>query len=809
MPIAASGSTYAFRLLIDADNHPTGCTVTIPGGTAFSGADAALTTTVEVNEATGAGRVMDVTAARCQGNTFDAGTVIDGAQWGAAGPNLVVETHLSRAQLGQIVPAGFPVSPKLILAFAVTPVSGTGGNGIVTDNGNPILFPPDPAGRRHAAGGKRTIALDGRKEDWGAIPAYAATASAPPTNAAGGAVRLTAAFATIVGDMMYFRFDATVAGITFRAIADASPQDGPAPLTVMFVTRGEYSGGQILRYRWDFESDGIFDTDDPGARDYTRTFTTPGVRDALLEVTNDRNVSTTGSVRINVTGAPPRASATVSPSNGPVPLTVSLIGSATPGSAPIVRYEWDFQGDGKFDFTSSTTGSTTFRYDTAGTHSAVFRVTDNAGLTATARATTTVIRAGPPGSPTARITAPTSPISRATGTAISFGGTGTTPAGTITKYEWDFQGDGVYDYSSPSTATTTNTFPSPGIYTAAFRVTNTAGLTAIATIDITVTMTATLTVSTDTLRPPGSVNIVTTIGGTTAVTLFLKNKSGQTVRTLVSNVSRNAGTYNDAWDGLGNGGASLPEGAYYAVLRYTTNGAPVVVDLTNSITDAFYNPPWQLTTTRGSGSCDPCPFAPYENNFLQATFTLTRASEVTVSIRGYDTINEIARLFDRRLFGRDRPYTVVWEGTDAIGQLVNPALTNDRQFIFGMTAFYLPPNAVFVDVAPELTEVAVTPNYFDPFTSDFLSPQKPAATVAYKLSKAARVRLQVYRAGTNAVVRTIEQASVPAGAATVIWDGKDDRGVFADKGDYRIALTAIDAGGNQSLVRYALLRVFY
>ena len=204
-----------------------------------------------------------------------------------------------------------------------------------------------------------------------------------------------------------------------------------------------------------------------------------------------------------------------------------------------------------------------------------------------------------------------------------------------------------------------------------------------------------------------------------------------------------------------------------------------------------------------------CPFAPYENNFLEATFTLSQASEVSVSVRGYDSVKEISGLFDHRPFGRGKAYKVVWDGTNGSGQLVHPASLNETQFIFGVTAFTLPANGIYVEVAPEISNVAVTPNYYDPFTGDFISPQKPTAKVAYTLSKASSVRLQVYRARTNILLRTIEQPNMPAGNGTIAWDGRDSHGIFADQGDYHLAVRAIDAAGNQSLVRYALVRVFY
>ena len=812
LALPATAATFNFRVLIDADATPaTGCSIPLPNGSTFPGVEAILTTAVTVDDLTGIGQVNSVTASVCSNpasGTLAQPVPIDTHGWSAAGPNLVVETYLRTAQLRQLLGAGFPLTAGFRLGYVVTPSVGTGGDAISLDAGQPIFLPPANSGRRRAMNPAppRAVILDGKTDDWGGVDPFL-----PDDAAFRGSIKFGGVFVTRTVDTMYFRFDAGVGGILFRATPDVLPTAGPAPLTVNFITKAESTGTQIIRYRWDFEGDSIFDTDDPGARNFTRTFTTPGVRKAVLEITNEKKQVTTTTIPITVTGAPPVATASVSPSNGATPLTVNFLGSAIPGTAPITTYEWDFEGDGIFDYNSTTSGNTSHVYSIPGTYSAVFRVTDAAGLRATTRLTATIVRAGVTGSPTAIITLPSSPITRTAPAAISFDGRATTPAGTIAKYEWDFNGDGVYDYASNVTATTTYTYNSPGLYTVAFRVTNSAGLSSVATVDVTVNMTASISLASDTLRPPGSVSIITKLSGTVPVTLFLKNKEGQPVRTLVANTFRVAGSYTDAWDGTDGSGKVVPEGEYFAVLQYAANGVLVTLDLTTITGNALFNPKLVLSTTKDpSNDCSVfCPFAPFENNFLQASLALDRAAEVTISVRGYDSVNEVARLFDRRTFGRGKTYTVPWDGADAKGQLVHPSLYGDRQFIFGMTAFTLPDNAIFVETAPELTNVAVSPNYFDPLTTDFLSPQKPIAKASYTLSKPATVRLQVYRVGMNLLLRTIDVPNALAGTGSVSWDGRDDHGVFADKGDYRLALKAIDAAGNQSLVHYALMKVFY
>lgn len=74
--------------------------------------------------------------------------------------------------------------------------------------------------------------------------------------------------------------------------------------------------------------------------------------------------------------------------------------------------------------------------------------------------------------PLAAANNPTSPVSH---TPASFSGSGSDDDGTIVRYEWDFDNDGTFDYSSPSTAATTHAYATSGAYTAKLRVTDNQG----------------------------------------------------------------------------------------------------------------------------------------------------------------------------------------------------------------------------------------------------------------------------------------------------------------------------------------------
>ena len=282
-----------------------------------------------------------------------------------------------------------------------------------------------------------------------------------------------------------------------RAIPGATPTSGPAPLTVYFTTDGEDPAGTIQFFRWDFDGNGTYDTYDTVARDYNHTYNTAGIYNATLHVWSSTGETASASITITAENNPPVATADVVPSNGEVPLTVQMMGSGSDVDGSIVLYEWDFEGGGTYDWSSATTGNTSHTYTAVGVFNAVFRVTDNSGLTDSATATTTVVRTGPPGSPTA--TASASPSTGNAPLNVNFYGTATDPDNDVVLYEWDFENDGTYDWSSATSGNTSHTYNAAGTHVASLRVTDSTGLTGIDQILITVNIQTSLSVGRDTV----------------------------------------------------------------------------------------------------------------------------------------------------------------------------------------------------------------------------------------------------------------------------------------------------------------------
>ena len=131
------------------------------------------------------------------------------------------------------------------------------------------------------------------------------------------------------------------------ARATATPQSGPAPLTVLFDGTGSTDpNADPLSYAWDLDGDGAFD--DSTSPNPSWTYTQPGPVNAGLRVTDTNALSDTDPVVITVSGtsnSPPSPGITAPASTGlwSVGDVVSFAGGATDaedGALPASALTW-------------------------------------------------------------------------------------------------------------------------------------------------------------------------------------------------------------------------------------------------------------------------------------------------------------------------------------------------------------------------------------------------------------------------------------------------------------------------------------
>jgi hypothetical protein len=156
----------------------------------------------------------------------------------------------------------------------------------------------------------------------------------------------------------------------------------------------------------------------------------------------------------------------ISPSPAPEGSAIIFIGSGS-DNGTAVAYLWESSIDGELSTEANFSSSDL----SIGTHTITFRVQDNDGAWSDAAPASLFVGIAP--IPKAGIDVKVEP-----NTEVQFTGSGTDEDGTIVNYEWDLNGDGVYDWSSTLNGITTHIYNGEGTYTAVLRLTDDDGFTA-------------------------------------------------------------------------------------------------------------------------------------------------------------------------------------------------------------------------------------------------------------------------------------------------------------------------------------------
>jgi PKD repeat protein len=260
----------------------------------------------------------------------------------------------------------------------------------------------------------------------------------------------------------------------------SAPATAPENTTVTLDASGSTDpdgAADITLYEWDLNNDGKFDDATGVTVNFTQDL--PGNYPVAVRVTDTANHQSVASTSVQFTDVAPTANAggNQSVSEGSS-LTLHGSGNNTSGDA-ITAYAWDLDNNGSFETSGQNVA---FNTDLPGSYTVNLRVTDDDGQTATSSATVTISDVAP----TANAGGNQSGI---TGQTLNFNGSGTTaPGDAITSYQWDFNYDGNpahFDVDA-SGASTSHSYAAIGTYTAALRVTDDDGQTAIGTATVTI-----------------------------------------------------------------------------------------------------------------------------------------------------------------------------------------------------------------------------------------------------------------------------------------------------------------------------------
>ena len=275
-------------------------------------------------------------------------------------------------------------------------------------------------------------------------------------------------------------------------IATLSPSASIAPQMSDVTFTAGYSGNvnPIVKYEWDFDGNGTYDYWCYASEGNTATYnyTADGDYNPKVRITDSvGNAGVDDSLTLNITKngvlSPPTATTAL---NGvditTVPSTVELDGTGS-DNVGVIRYQWDTTGNGEYDVSSSSSGDITKTYKQTDSRSfdTVLRVTDTDGLASTSIVGVNI-------DATAWIGLYSRPkvylnryvVTGTVGVPISLSGycapEGGNSYGFAKKLEWDFESDGIYDYSTAvenaswtGTADVLHAYGAPGIYRAVLR----------------------------------------------------------------------------------------------------------------------------------------------------------------------------------------------------------------------------------------------------------------------------------------------------------------------------------------------------
>ena len=259
----------------------------------------------------------------------------------------------------------------------------------------------------------------------------------------------------------------------------------------MFITGFDGSAssdpdGSIAEYHWSFEDPVYFNPGDLGPTpshkyDHVGTFT------CTLRVVDNEGDTGEATATINVTGEPgnqaPTAVIFADKTGGPLPQGINFdaFGCTDPDDI-VSAYRWDLDGDGYYEFQSAIPVAYA-EYTKAGSYTVGLMAIDFFGAwdKGTTEITITPITGENP--PTAALSVDYYCLLNGVNRIIDTSGV-TDPDNDIVKYEWDFEGDGTFDYDNGLYSGGDITYTLPGSFTPAIRVTDSGGRQATASLQV-------------------------------------------------------------------------------------------------------------------------------------------------------------------------------------------------------------------------------------------------------------------------------------------------------------------------------------
>ncbi|MCH7733493.1 MAG: PKD domain-containing protein [Candidatus Marinimicrobia bacterium] len=164
------------------------------------------------------------------------------------------------------------------------------------------------------------------------------------------------------------------------------PTSGTTSTTFTFDASSSSDNEDItsdLQVRWDWEDNGIWDTDYSTTKTATHQYSAVGTYTVKLEVKDSGGLTDTTTKTVMLSNTAPTASFTIDPTSGTTSTTFNFDASGSSDNedaTSALQVRWDWTNNGSYDTNWSTDKTTTHQYSTAGTYTVKLEVKDTGGL---------------------------------------------------------------------------------------------------------------------------------------------------------------------------------------------------------------------------------------------------------------------------------------------------------------------------------------------------------------------------------------------------------------------------------------------
>ncbi len=179
-----------------------------------------------------------------------------------------------------------------------------------------------------------------------------------------------------------------------RHIANTPNQPHAGQSVTLNGSGSHYANGSIVKYEWDLNGDGTYETSTGSTPTTSTTFANPGTYTVGLRVTDSDGAVGTTTQQISVGNFPPTAKVKATPTPALTGQTVTLDASESTDQGTITDYKWDLDNSGNFATDTGSTPTVTTSFQSVGSHTVGVQMTDSQGLTSTTTIKVLVLEQG-------------------------------------------------------------------------------------------------------------------------------------------------------------------------------------------------------------------------------------------------------------------------------------------------------------------------------------------------------------------------------------------------------------------------------